>query len=214
MNENLIEMVVIIDRSGSMATIASDTIGGYNSLITEQKKVEGDANVTLALFDHEYEVVYNNVDINEVELLTSETFVPRGTTAMFDAIGRTIVTVGERLSNTAEEERPFSVVVTIITDGYENASKEYTSARIKEMIDIQQDTYNWEFIFLAANMDAASEGEKFGIRSGKSLTFSANSDGTDTMMKSVSMAYSSIRGNGDVDYNMQAFADTIDSAKA
>jgi len=193
MNENLVEMVAIIDRSGSMATIASDTIGGYNALIESQRKEEGDANVTLVLFDHEYTIVYDNVDIQEVELLTSETFVPRGMTGLYDAIGRTIVTVGERLSKTVEGERPSKVIVTIITDGYENASKEYVQTQIKEMIELQEGTYNWEFMFLAANMDAVTEGASLGIRGSKSMNFTANSGGTDSMMKSVSMAYSSYR---------------------
>ena len=197
MNENLIEMVAIIDRSGSMATIASDTIGGYNSLIEAQKKdEEGDANVTLVLFDHEYTLLYDNVNIQEVEPLTSQTYVPRGMTGLYDAIGRTIVTVGERLSNTAEEDRPSKVVVTIITDGHENASKEYDQRTIKGMIELQEASYSWEFMFLAANMDAATEGASIGIRGSKSMNFTATSGGMDSMLKSVDMAYSSYRSKG------------------
>lgn len=212
MNENLVELIAIIDRSGSMGTIATETIGGYNGIIEEQQKEDGDANVTLALFDHEYTLLYDNVDIKEVEPLTRKTYVPRGMTALYDAVGRTITSVGERLSNTAEDERPHKVIVAIITDGYENSSKEYTQSRIKEMIELQEGTYSWEFMFLAANMDAVEEGAKFGIRGSKAMTYAADSDGMDVMTKSVSMAFSSYRG-GFEDFDIKDMASQVEANK-
>jgi uncharacterized protein YegL len=215
MNENLVEMVAIIDRSGSMSSIASDTIGGYNTLIEEQKKEDGEVNVTLALFDHEYSLVYDNVDIKEVDELTSDTYVPRGMTALYDAIGRTVTTVGERLAATEESERPFKVIVTIITDGQENSSNEYTCGKIKEMIELQESEYSWEFMFLAANMDAMAEGASFGIRGSKAMTFTADAGGMDSMMKSVSMSYSSYRdGVDDFDIKDLNNSDTSDKTNA
>lgn len=210
MKENLIEIVAILDRSGSMSSLVGDTIGGYNTLINEQKKEDGEANVTLALFDDKYDLIYDNVNINDVVELTEAVYVPRGMTAMYDAIGRTIDLVGKRLSETDESERPSKVVVTIITDGYENSSSDYTKSQIKEMIELQESTYNWEFMFLAANMDAIEEGASFGIRGSKAMTFTADSGGMDIMMKSVSASYSAYRDtNTSDDFDIKDLASKL-----
>ena len=210
MKENLIEIVAILDRSGSMSSLIGDTIGGYNTLINEQKKEDGEANVTLALFDDKYDLIYDNVNINDVVELTESVYVPRGMTAMYDAIGRTIDSVGKRLSETDESERPSKVVVTIITDGYENSSSDYTKSQIKEMIELQESEYNWEFMFLAANMDAMEEGASFGIRGNKAMTFTADSGGMDKMMRSVSASYSAYRDtNASDDFDIKELASKL-----
>ena len=157
MRENLTEMVFVLDRSGSMSGLAADTIGGFNELIEKQKKIEGDAYVTTVLFDHEYEVLHDHVALGEVAPLTDKEYFARGSTALLDAVGRTINAVGARLGATPEEERPAHVVFVITTDGMENASREYTAKQVREMVEHQQQKYSWQFVFLGANMDAVSE---------------------------------------------------------
>lgn len=176
--KNFVEIVCILDRSGSMQSIATDAIGGFNTFIEEQKKVPGTASVSLVLFDNEYLNIYENKAINEVEKLTSDVFIPRGMTALLDAVGRTINSVGERLSNTPEEDRPEKVMVCILTDGLENASKEFTKDKIKEMITHQREKYNWQFAYLGANVDAFAEAGEMGISQVYTASFLASEEGT------------------------------------
>ena len=154
MRENSTEMVFVLDRSGSMSGLAADTIGGFNELIEKQKKIEGDAYVTTVLFDHEYEVLHDHVALGEVAPLTDKEYFARGSTALLDAVGRTIDSVGARLAAAPEEERPEHVVFVITTDGRENSSREYTAKQVREMVEHQQQKYSWQFVFLGANMDA------------------------------------------------------------
>lgn len=194
MKENLTELVFIVDRSGSMIWIADDVIGGFNSFLEDQKKVEGqEANVTVALFDHEYSLLYDNVNINEVEKLDNNKYQPRGMTALLDAVGRTVTSVGIRLANQPEEDRPGKVMVVIITDGHENSSKEYRADRIKEMIQEQEQVYSWDFIFIAANMDAATVGNDYGIAAHKTMNFGATSKGVSDMSMKMSSYTTSYR---------------------
>jgi uncharacterized protein YegL len=176
--KNHAEIICILDRSGSMQSIASDAIGGFNTFIEEQKKVPGTASVSLVLFDNEYLKIYENKNLNEVETLTAETFIPRGMTALLDAVGRTINTVGERLSQTPEEDRPEKVMVCILTDGLENASTEFTKNKIKEMITHQREKYSWEFAFLGANQDAFAEAGAIGISQVYTASFLSTEEGT------------------------------------
>lgn len=176
--ENLTEIICIIDRSGSMGSIKSDAIGGFNSFIEEQKKVSGEANVTLTLFNHNYVISYSGKPLSEVEHLNENTYVPSGTTALLDAVGRTIDDTGHRLSNTHEEERPAKVIVTILTDGLENASKDYTRRQVFDKIKHQREVYKWEFVFLAANQDAFAEASKIGIEPNMTVNFKATGEGT------------------------------------
>lgn len=159
-----VEIVCIIDRSGSMNKIKNDAIGGFNTFLQEQKEVPGEATMTYVQFDDRYEVVFENKDIQKVEPIDDKIYVPRGWTRLNDAIGRTVVTVGERLSKMDENDRPKKVIVCILTDGEENDSREYTdTSKIKEMIKHQKEKYNWEFIYLGADQDAFKEGAKYGI---------------------------------------------------
>lgn len=188
MNNNLTEMVFILDMSGSMSDLASDTIGGYNSLIEEQKKQDGDANITTVLFDDRYIILHDRVDIKKVNSLTSNEYCPRGMTAMLDAVGRTINSIGEKLAATPEAERPGNVVVTIITDGYENASKEYTWKAVQDMIKEQREKYSWVFTFIGANIDTKTVSESLGIDARLAKSYTANKAGTDSVYKTMSKA--------------------------
>lgn len=163
MNNNLTEIVCVLDRSGSMASLTNDAIGGFNSFLDEQKKLPGDARLSLILFDHEYIVQADNAPIQQVEPLTAQTYVPRGSTALLDAIGRAITNVGERLTKTSERDRPSKVIVVILTDGEENASHEYTKQRIADMIKHQQEQYNWRFVYLGVAVDAFADARAFNI---------------------------------------------------
>lgn len=189
MRENLTEMVFVLDRSGSMSGLAADTIGGFNELIEKQKKIEGDAYVTTVLFDHEYEVLHDHVALGEVAPLTDKEYFARGSTALLDAVGRTIDSVGARLAATPEEERPEHVVFVITTDGMENASREYTAKQVREMVEHQQQKYSWQFVFLGANMDAVSEARNLGISAKYAADFTPSHSG---VRKMYSMALDSV----------------------
>ncbi len=175
--KNLVEIVCVIDRSGSMADIRSDAVGGFNTFLETQKKLPGEAKMTLVLFNHNCEVLYNRADLRSVNPFTRDTYVPDGTTALLDAVGRTIDDVGKKLANTPADERPEKVIFTILTDGLENASKDYTRPRIYEMIREQRAKYTWEFLFLAANQDAFDEAEKLCIDRNNAHNFVADSEG-------------------------------------
>ena len=178
MNSNLCEVVCILDRSGSMSSIINDAIGGLNTFLADCRTAPEQRKATIVMFDNQYEVPYECVDAKDIPDFTIRTYSPRGGTALYDAIGRTIDTVGARLARTPENDRPMSVVVAIVTDGEENASHEYTQQRIKEMIDHQSQKYAWTFVFLAANQDACLTAQSMGISVGNSLNFA--STGTST----------------------------------
>ncbi len=186
MKKDLTELVFILDRSGSMAQLTSDTIGGYNSMIEKQKAESGEAFVTTVLFDDQYEFLHDHVSLQKVKPITNKEYYARGMTALLDAVGRTINTIGERLNKTPEEERPEKVVIVITTDGLENSSREFTREQVKNMITHQQDKYSWNFIFLGANMDAVSEAAKIGIDANFARNYTASSDSTANLYVSIS----------------------------
>lgn len=171
--ENFTSIGVIIDRSGSMSSLTKDTIGGYNSFIQEQKAVPGDAVLTLALFDDRYDLIHDAIPLCDVPELNATTYSVRGSTALLDAVGRTIDAMGRKLASMKEEERPSKVLVLIMTDGEENASTDYKHSKIKEMISHQQDTYKWEFVFIGANIDSFSVGTSMGVSAGHTYSFSS-----------------------------------------
>ena len=183
--KNKTDITIILDRSGSMESVKTDTVGGFNSFLGEQQKVKGEASISLIQFDDKYEVVYSDKDINSANRLTEETFQPRGMTALNDAIGRTINSVGQRFVATDENERPDKVVFVILTDGFENASKEFSALKINEMISHQRYTYKWEFIFIGANQDAALSAKAIGISANAALTYAANAEGTEEAFGSI-----------------------------
>lgn len=185
MNNNLTEIIFLLDRSGSMAGLESDTVGGFNAFVKKQSELDGDTILTTVLFDDEYEVLWNGIDAREVKLTEKEYFV-RGTTALLDAIGKSILDVGIRLSKTSEERRPGKVIFVITTDGMENASREFTYEKVKELIRHQQEKYNWEFIFMGANIDAAKEADSLGIDIENSYNFEASHKGVENMYEMIS----------------------------
>jgi len=185
MNQNLTEIVFILDRSGSMGGLENDTIGGYNGFVKKQAEM-GQTSLTTVLFDDRYEILHNGIDARNVTLTDREYFT-RGSTALLDAVGKTINDVGKRLNETAEERRPGKVIFVITTDGLENASRKFSYDDVKKMITHQTEKYGWEFIFMGANIDVAEEGDKLGIKADQSFSFASTSKGLHAMY---SRAYS------------------------
>lgn len=193
MKKDLVEMVFILDKSGSMTGYVEDTIGGFNSLIEKQKKEDGEAYVTTVLFDNRYELLHDHVPLNEIPVLTTNDYYPSGTTALLDAIGITINRIGERLSKTPEDERPEQVMIMITTDGLENASKEYTYQQVNEMIQHQQEKYSWVFMFLGAGMDAVKEASNLGIQKDFAKTYTKSGAGVQSVYRAVGASMTFMR---------------------
>lgn len=160
MNKNLTDIVMVVDRSGSMQSIREEAEGGLNAFVEDQKKQTGDARLTLVQFDTEYEFVHDGMPVKDVPKFT---LVPRGWTALLDAVGRAVVQTGARLEKLPESDRPGLVVFVVVTDGQENSSKEFKLAKVKEMIEHQQNVYGWKFIYLGANQDSFAEAGKMGF---------------------------------------------------
>lgn len=168
-NSNLTHIAFLLDRSGSMHSIKDDTEGGFNAFIAEQRQQGGECRVTLAQFDNEYEEVYRDLPLAEVPALR---LVPRGSTALLDSIGRLVTSTGERLAALPEDERPGIVIVGIMTDGHENASREWTHPAVKALIEQQTQTYGWQFLYLGADQDAIEVGSSIGVAAANSMTYS------------------------------------------
>lgn len=168
-DQNLSHVYFLLDRSGSMTSIRSETIAGFDAFIAEQRKGPGTCRVTLAQFDDQYEELYVDRDVAVVPTLE---LTPRGSTALLDALGRLIVSAGEKLAALPEHARPGSVVVGVMTDGYENASRDWTHERIKGLIELQTRDYGWAFLYLGADQDAIEEGSKMGFAAQKSMSYS------------------------------------------
>ncbi|SFB09533.1 MULTISPECIES: vWA domain-containing protein [unclassified Bacillus (in: firmicutes)] len=192
MNKDLTEIIFLLDRSGSMAGLESDTVGGFNAFVKRQCQLEGKTILTTVLFDDEYEVLWNGIEAKNAVLTEAEYYV-RGCTALLDAIGKTILDVGRRLSQTEAENRSGKVIFVITTDGMENASSEFTYGKIKKLINHQQEKYNWEFIFMGANIDAASEAESIGIARNHAYKFEASDKGVECMYEMISEVVSEKR---------------------
>jgi len=162
--DGLTEIICVLDRSGSMGMIIDDAIGGFNTFLESQQKLdEGEARMTIAMFDDKYEMIYESEDINSIENFNRETYVPRGCTALNDAIGKTIMGMGEIFNKREENEKPEKVIFVILTDGEENSSKEYDLRKVKDLIQEQTDVWNWEFIFLSSDLKAFEQGASLGI---------------------------------------------------
>ena len=171
MRKNLTEMVFILDRSGSMAGLEGDTIGGFNGMIERQREMEGEALVSTVLFSGDSEVIHDRVDIRQVEPMTRRQYCVGGCTALIDAIGGAIHHIGNVHKYAREEDRPEHTVFVITTDGMENASRRYTSDEVKAMVQKEKEKYGWEFLFLGANIDAVETAAHFGIGADRSVTF-------------------------------------------
>ena len=171
MNKDLTEIVFILDRSGSMAGLEDDTIGGFNAMVEKQKKEPGEALLSAVLFSNDSEVIYDRVDLRKVEPMTDRQYCVGGSTALLDAIGGAVHHIGNVHKYAREEDRPEHTVFVITTDGMENASRRYTSARVKDMVKHQQEKYGWEFLFLGANIDAVETAGRFGIAEDRAVNF-------------------------------------------
>ena len=178
MNKNLTEIVFILDRSGSMSGLESDTIGGFNAMIEKQKKAPGEALVSTILFDNVSEVIHDRVNIRDIKPMTDSEYCVRGCTALLDAIGGAIHHIGNVHKYAREEDRPEHTLFVITTDGMENASRHYSSDRVKQMIERQKRRYGWEFLFLGANIDAVETAGHFGIDADRAVNYHSDSKGT------------------------------------
>ena len=178
MRENLTEIIFILDRSGSMSGLESDTIGGFNSMIAKQQKEDGEAIVSTVLFDDETDVIHDRVAIGEVKKLTEDDYYVRGCTALLDAVGGAIHHIGNVHKYAREEDRPAKTLFVITTDGLENASRHYSFKDVKRQIKRQQEKYNWEFIFLGANIDAIEVADNLGISKDRAANYNCDELGT------------------------------------
>ena len=195
MKKNLTEIVFILDRSGSMAGLVDDTIGGFNSMIRRQKDEAGQAYVSTVLFDNYTEVIHDRLDIRKIRPLTRKEYYVRGCTALLDAVGQSIRHIGNVHKYAREEDRPGKTLFIITTDGMENASREYTYERVRKMIEHQREKYGWEFLFLGANMDAAREAARFGIEEDRAANYHADRQGTAVINEAMSEAVCSVRAD-------------------
>ncbi|MBR4296305.1 MAG: VWA domain-containing protein [Clostridia bacterium] len=196
---NVTELVFILDRSGSMAGLEADTIGGFNAMIEKQKKQEGECYVSTVLFDNVSEVLHDRVRLTEITPMTDREYTVRGCTALIDAIGGAIHHIGNVHKYARPEDVPEHTVFVITTDGMENASCKYTSERVKQMIERQKERYGWEFLFIGANIDAVETAAQYGIDRDKAVNYNADEKGTEILYKSVCHVVGNIRANKDIE---------------
>ena len=187
------ELVFILDRSGSMSGLESDTIGGFNSMIEKQKKEAGEAVVSTVLFDNESVVIHDRLPLNNVPRMTEEEYFTRGCTTLLDAVGGAIHHIGNVHKYARKEDVPEKTLFIITTDGYENASRRYDYDKVRKMIQRQKETYGWEFLFLGANIDAAAEAKRFGIGADRAVDYLADAEGTALNYRVLNNIVSSVR---------------------
>ena len=208
MKKGLTEMVFILDRSGSMYGLEADTIGGFNSMIEKQKKEPGEAKVTTILFNQVCTVIHDRFALDEISPMDEKIYETGGSTALLDAVGSAIQKEVSVQRHLPEEARAEKVIFVIITDGYENSSVEYSYKDVKKMIEHEQKKYGWEFLFLGANIDAVSEGAKFGIRADRAVRYKSDSAGTQLNYQVVGEALSTMRS---MDDTIELAADWMDA---
>ncbi len=195
MKKDLVELVFILDRSGSMAGLEKETITGFNRLIQQQKEVVGEAIVSTVLFDNGFEVLHNRVNLKQIEPMKEKQYYVRGSTALLDAIGRSIIKIRQVHKQLNESEIPEKTVFFITTDGMENASKEYDYTRIKDYIELQKEKYGWEFIFMGANIDAIKTASRFGIHEDRAVQYHSDEQGTNLNYRVMSETIRDLRVN-------------------
>ena len=193
MKKGLTEIVFILDRSGSMRGLEGDTIGGYNSMIDKQKGEEGEALISTILFDSQTEVLHDRIPLDKVEPITDKEYYVRGSTALLDAIGGAIHHIGNIHKYARNEDVPEKTLFIITTDGMENSSRKYTYDKVKKMVERQKEKYNWEFIFLGANIDAVSVASSFGVDASRAVRYECDSEGTALNYKMMSKMVSCAR---------------------
>lgn len=198
------ELVFILDRSGSMAGLESDTIGGYNALLSQQRKEEGAAIITTVLFDDRFELLHDRLDIQAVSAMTEKDYFVRGSTALLDAIGITMDKIGNVQKHTNPQMRADKVLFVITTDGMENSSAQYSYDRIRMMIERQKEQYGWEFIFLGANIDALATAQRFGIDASRAANYHSDSMGTHLNYSTLNKTVSKFRSEAKIDDDWKA----------
>lgn len=198
MKKNLTELVFILDKSGSMSGLERDTIGGYNAMLEQQRKLDGECVITTVLFDNHYELLHDRIDLRAVRPITGKEYFVGGSTALLDAIGKTIHKIAAVQKNTAEDYRAEKVMFVIITDGEENASREYSAAKVKEMVRRQKERYGWEFVFLGANIDAVETAGRFGVGADRAVDYVPDEEGTELNFRMMSKAVAAFRECGAV----------------
>ena len=191
-----VQIVCILDRSGSMANLAEDTIGGYNSFLAKQKENPGTAEVTTVLFDNQYEVIADGVNLTEIADLTPETYYARGTTALLDAVGMTINSLLGKMEKEKICPEKRRVLFMIMTDGLENASREYNKATVKSLIEATTENYHWNYIFMGANIDSAQEASSIGIKKQHAVNYAPDSEGIAKTFNKMSEAADEVRSSG------------------
>ena len=204
MNKNLTEIVFILDRSGSMAGLEADTIGGFNAMVEKQKKEPGEAFLSAVLFNHESTVIYDRVDIRRVEPMTDRQYCVGGSTALLDAIGGAVHHIANVHKYAREEDRPGKTVFVITTDGMENTSRRYSYPEVQRMVKHEQEKYGWEFLFLGANMDAIAAARSFGIREDRAVRYACDSAGTSLNFAVTAQAISGLRKGKGIDADWSA----------
>ncbi len=192
---NTTELVFILDRSGSMAGLESDTIGGFNSLIEKQRKEDGECYVSTVLFDHVSEVLHDRIPLKDVPKMTAADYTVRGCTALIDAIGGAIHHIGNIHKYARPEDVPAHTMFVITTDGMENASHRYSSDEVKKMIEREKEQYGWEFLFIGANIDAVETAKNIGISRDRAVNYRADGQGTQILYQTVSATVERIRSN-------------------
>lgn len=193
MKQNRTELVFILDKSGSMSGLESDTIGGFNSMLKKQKKEAGEAVVTTVLFDDRYQLLHDRFDIRSIRPMTENEYFVEGSTALLDAMGKTIRKIANVRKNGGKGVQADKVLFVIITDGMENSSREYSHGQIRKMIKHEKKKHGWEFLFLGANIDAAAAAESYGIGADRAASYLADSAGTSLNYKVVNSAISELR---------------------
>ena len=199
MKKNLTEMVFILDKSGSMAGLEADTIGGFNGMIERQKKEDGEALVSTVLFSNGSTVLHDRVDVRKIAPLTDRQYRVGGCTALIDAIGCAIHHIGNVHKYAREEDVPEHTIFVIMTDGMENASRLYSSDEVKAMVEKEKSKHGWEFLFLGANIDAVETAAHFGINEDRAVTFLNDSEGQALNYQTVSVAVSQVRARASLD---------------
>ena len=195
MKKNLTELVFILDRSGSMAGLEGDTIGGFNAMIEKQRRQEGKCLVSTVLFDNVSEVLHDRVELKKIKPMTDKDYTVRGCTALIDAIGGAIHHIGNIHKYARREDVPEHTVFVITTDGMENASHIYSSDQVRAMIEKQKRKYGWEFLFIGANIDAVETAARYGISEDRAVNYHADSRGTQVLYESVSNVVGCVRAN-------------------
>lgn len=201
MKTNRTELAFILDRSGSMCGLEADTIGGYNAMLEKQKKEAGEAIVTTVLFDDQYELLHDRIDLRGIAPITDREYYVRGSTALLDAIGKTIQKIANIQKRTAPELRADRVLFVITTDGHENASREYSYSKVKALVERQKKQYGWEFLFLGANIDAIATAQRFGIEADRAVDYHADGEGTQLNYQVLSETVSCVRAGAPIKEN-------------